>query len=303
MDDGSTDGSAEICDEYAEKDDRIVVIHKANEGRVAARKDGLEKCAGVYTAYVDGDDSISLGYVEKLLNCALMIDADMVVCSCDRKGKVEKQFFAEGAYDKKQLKSIIYPQMLCTGRFGEFGIRPHVYKLYRTELLKKYQGMVPNEICVGEDAALVYPMLLECNSIFILDKPLYHYRYNEDGITLKYNENIPKSSKILVSYLKKLLPNRYHLCEQLDYYQCLMALTNAVNVARGGFTRGFNSRFIEMMKYYMDSDLKCVIGRLNVLRMGATFEQTVGLLMLKIRFFRLMVVLYGVKYTLENLRK
>ena len=64
VDDGSTDGCAELCDFYAEKDRRIIVIHKENGGLVSARKEGLKRATGKYIAYVDGDDWIETDMYE-----------------------------------------------------------------------------------------------------------------------------------------------------------------------------------------------------------------------------------------------
>ena len=65
VDDGSTDGCPEICDEYAKKDGRVKVIHKPNGGLVSARKAGISAAAGDYIINVDGDDKIKPGYFEK----------------------------------------------------------------------------------------------------------------------------------------------------------------------------------------------------------------------------------------------
>ena len=64
VDDGSTDGSAAVCDEYAQKDDRIRVIHKQNGGLVSARNTGIANAKGDYILYVDGDDWVSEKWLE-----------------------------------------------------------------------------------------------------------------------------------------------------------------------------------------------------------------------------------------------
>lgn len=299
VDDGSTDGSPGICDEYAAKDSRIVVIHKENGGRVSARKVGVQKAHGVYTVYVDGDDWISLDYVEELYKSASQNSADMVICTCVNEGKErdkEKLYFTEGKYNRKQLETIVFPKMIFTGRFDEFGIRPHVYKMYKTVLLKEYQKDVPDEICLGEDAALVYPMLLACENIFILDKAIYHYRFNDKGITLKYNRMIPKSSIILNRYLRGKMPEEY--TTQLDFYHCLMALTNAVNVARGGMNRGFGIRMRNLEEFYRESDLHNSISRCNFDSVHISIIQRIGIKMMHAELYRTMVIFYWIKYKL-----
>ena len=69
VDDGSPDNSGAICDEFASKDNRIVVIHKENGGLVNARKSGLERSTGRFISYVDGDDWIEEDFIQNLVDC------------------------------------------------------------------------------------------------------------------------------------------------------------------------------------------------------------------------------------------
>ena len=78
VDDGSPDSCPEICEQYAEKDSRIKVIHKLNGGLVSARKAGLKAASGEYIGYVDGDDWIEPDFYEKLMRKAMNFDADIV---------------------------------------------------------------------------------------------------------------------------------------------------------------------------------------------------------------------------------
>lgn len=80
VDDGSTDGSGEICDAYAQKDPRVRVIHQPNGGAYSARNTGLSEAAGDYITYVDGDDWIDPGMYETLLSALKEQDADLAVC-------------------------------------------------------------------------------------------------------------------------------------------------------------------------------------------------------------------------------
>ena len=80
IDDGSTDGSGDICDEYAKKDSRIKVFHQKNLGLSAARNVGLNHMNGEYLTFVDSDDTISKFFLELLLKEILMYQVDMVVC-------------------------------------------------------------------------------------------------------------------------------------------------------------------------------------------------------------------------------
>ena len=81
VDDGSTDGCGKICDEYAEKDSRIRVIHKENGGLSSARNAGLDIARGEYIGFVDSDDYVSAEMYEKLLAAAKKYSANLVFCN------------------------------------------------------------------------------------------------------------------------------------------------------------------------------------------------------------------------------
>ena len=92
VDDGSTDNSGSICDEYAKKDNRIKVIHKENGGVSSARNVGLDTAIGQYITFVDSDDYIEKKYCEILLKTLKKQKADCVACGYNRiyKNKEEK---------------------------------------------------------------------------------------------------------------------------------------------------------------------------------------------------------------------
>lgn len=80
VDDGSTDGSENICDSYAKQDNRISVIHQKNSGVVAARKIGISQATGEYIAFVDSDDWVDSCMYEILMSKAIETNADIVFC-------------------------------------------------------------------------------------------------------------------------------------------------------------------------------------------------------------------------------
>ena len=96
VDDGSTDDSSSICDHYSEKDSRINVIHKRNEGVARARNCGTLHAKGAYIAFIDADDFVNKFYVETLLCVLKQENSDMVVCGMktfyESKKKIYKFF-------------------------------------------------------------------------------------------------------------------------------------------------------------------------------------------------------------------
>lgn len=180
VDDGSTDKSGLIADEFAEKDKRIKVIHKENGGLVSARKCGVNHATGGYSTYVDSDDWIEPNMYEEMIEYLKDRDIDVITSGVYREYEnsqvVEYDYFEDGLYDREQIENKIFPKLICTENFFETGINIHVYnKLYKTQLLCKMQQLIDDKIRVGEDAALVYPVIYNSESIYILKKAYYHY--------------------------------------------------------------------------------------------------------------------------------
>ena len=222
VDDGSPDRCGEICDLYAKKDPRIKVIHKANGGLVSARKAGIKLATGDYSTYVDGDDWIEKDYYQSLVE--KINDADVVVSRHKRMlfdQVVEMPVrFSFGEYEGEALNRV-KAEMISYGKFFKVGISTYVWnKLFKTNLLKKYQLLVDDDITIGEDAAVVYPLINEANKIVIVDVSGYRYRQREDSMLKKskpFSEEIVGLKKLysyLSSFAKTNKNNNYQ--KQVD---------------------------------------------------------------------------------------
>lgn len=180
VDDGSEDNCPAICDEYAQLDTRIIVIHKKNQGLVLARKSGLQIATGEYITFVDADDYIDIDTYEKIVNninydMPDIIAYDLIEEYSDRTVKKENQFSA-GLYKEEQLKEKIYPKMLSTGVFFEYGILPNlVCKFIRNDFAKKAGIEVNGEMRFGEDADATFQYMAKAQSVQIIHYAPYHY--------------------------------------------------------------------------------------------------------------------------------
>lgn len=209
VDDGSSDRCSEICDLYASKDDRIKVIHKSNGGLVSARKAGLKIATGEYVGYVDGDDWVGPGFYEALYSAIVTSDCDVVCAGQSRDLFKQSVHFTNpyhlGIYKGESLKTL-QESMLSYGEFYRPGITTYVWnKLFKRDVLYKHQMNVDNRISIGEDAAVTYPVLMECNSVYVSDCVAYHYRQREDSMLKKsasFKEEIEK-----IKYLYEYMSN------------------------------------------------------------------------------------------------
>ncbi len=184
VDDGSTDGGGEICDEFAAIDRRVTVIHQENQGLVCARKNGLAISRGEYITYVDGDDWVETDMLKKLVEVVEREKVDIVIhgrfFDIGERSIRYYQGFEAGRYDKDRLREEVYPSMIVNKGFMEWGIFPNVWdKLFRREILFECQMRVDDKLTMGEDAACVYPCMLKADSVYIMDECFYHYRQND----------------------------------------------------------------------------------------------------------------------------
>ncbi|MCT4629963.1 glycosyltransferase family 2 protein [Winogradskyella sp.] len=227
VDDGSPDNCPKICDDFANVDKRVKVIHKPNGGLLSARKAGLEAALGTHIAYVDGDDWVDHFYLDTLYKLAIANDADLVVTGHFREfdGKIETiKPNNTGFYDEEKIKSKILPKAIYNGEFCEHGMSTYVWnKLFKKDLLEKVLFDVPNDIVMGEDAAITYSYLALSKRLVISKIPLYYYRQRHDSI-VKSIEN-PKTEYyrlgLLMNFLKTKLSgvlDLENLNQQITYY-------------------------------------------------------------------------------------
>lgn len=173
VDDGSTDSTLAIAQEYAQKDSRIEVYHQENQGVAAARNVLLSHIKGDYFLFIDSDDWAEPLMVEFLLSRAMAYKAEIVTCDCA----------INDAAVSDRNDEIIYSQEQAIERFlyhKEF--RGMLWnKLIASSILGNSQFR--KDISYGEDALFCWGLLKSSNKIIYTDKQLYHYRMNDNSIS------------------------------------------------------------------------------------------------------------------------
>lgn len=185
VDDGSTDSSGQMCDQYEEEDCRITVIHKKNGGLVSARKAGVSVAKGDYAVCVDSDDWIDKKHLQELARIAHDYSPDIICFGHYEVSEEKKNFivpFRKGLYEKSDLENEVYPQLIQTEIATAFP--PTIWgKAYKMDLYRSEQLLVDDRIKIGEDVACTIPCMLRANTIYIIDKALYYYRRNNLSMT------------------------------------------------------------------------------------------------------------------------
>ncbi len=177
IDDGSTDGSELVCDEYALRDSRIRVIHQVNAGPSVARNNALDLISGEYVTFVDGDDLIHPRYIETLYGNLCNNDAQissvtfkliredvMGIVDCDIIGEL-KVFSAECA-----VAQVLYQNKMDSGTWG---------KLYKREL---FDGIRFPENKLYEDLSALPKLYEKATTIVHQLAPIYYYRQRNTSL-------------------------------------------------------------------------------------------------------------------------
>jgi len=185
VDDGSTDGSLDILDEYASQDNRIRVIHKDNGGPASARKAGVREANGQYIGFVDSDDWIEEDMYELLYHKAGEHQVDMVTCGFYLEGNYTTMYMdtvAQGLYAGENMQKL-REKAIYNLEEKSSGLKASLcYKLFKKDLICNAQYSVPDEITMADDKMCLLTALLECDSVYVFHKALYHYRIRANSI-------------------------------------------------------------------------------------------------------------------------
>lgn len=195
VDDGSTDDSGKICDEFAQKDKRIEVVHKKNNGLVSARKAGLAIARGKYIGFVDGDDDIEEIMYERLLENLVQTGADFVH-SGHRQNHMVMSQMSDRVIDISQDKHLFINRYVLSRNNGEFISHSVATKLFKAELIKESYAEVPDYISGGEDLINLIVCLLRAKKLSMVNAS--YYNYNNRLSSLVHN----KDDAILLNLLR-----------------------------------------------------------------------------------------------------
>lgn len=211
VDDGSPDRCPGMCDEYAEKDSRIKVIHQPNQGVVSARWNGILASTGKYITFVDGDDWIEPDMYSHMMDSIVKNTADIVVVGfrLDESGKtsLERNNLDSGIYMKEKME-YIYRKALYNGRYYHAGITAWLCnKIIKRDLFFENFKPAAPIIRFGEDAAVTYPMIARAKTV-VIDNEFYpyHYRILEESMSHSFDDKL---------YFDRIIALLKGLCENL----------------------------------------------------------------------------------------
>lgn len=249
VDDGSKDNCPKICDEWADRDRRIKVIHKPNGGLVSARKAGLKIATGEFVTYVDGDDWVE-AQIYDVLN---LYDVDLIVegfiLDTENHCVKVKNKLGKGYYVDDNLKKICKNMILDKNR--EFILYPNVWnKIFRRKKLLRFQIDVPDSLTLGEDVAVTYRYLLDAKNMVVVDECYYHYIQNPNSMTKIKDIKYLEKSFVLFDYLSQF---HERFGKQMIDYDCSMVVSG-ISILLDPRVRANNLYVKKMMKEYKQRD-------------------------------------------------
>ena len=179
VDDGATDGSGKICDQYA-GNEKVRVFHQKNAGVSCARNRGIAESEGEYILFVDSDDTIEKEMVETLLQAVQREEADCAFCGLIHDFPDHSRNFPERPVQKVTdgrgaIREILINQIATAGP---------VCKMFHRSLLTPdgENGIFPSDLTIGEDAMAMINTLLKAERVAFDTKPLYHYNHRDDSL-------------------------------------------------------------------------------------------------------------------------
>ncbi|MFV0584150.1 MAG: glycosyltransferase family 2 protein [Parabacteroides gordonii] len=219
VNDGSTDESPLIIQRYAEKDDRIKVITKENQGLIYARKSGLERACGEYVFHLDGDDYLEISTIAELYNEAIKCGADYVIANyyevCDNNRLKMRNTNEYNGLCGQEL-------LLCMFHNGGWTIWG---KLMHKSL---FDGIIYYPVVMGEDLFLNMQICLKVKKVIVVDACLYNYVYRLNSITnqkKKMRVNLKFDMAKNIFYLLDIYPYNQPIKEKvyLMFYYCFLS--------------------------------------------------------------------------------
>ncbi len=296
VDDGSTDNSGKMCDEWAKKDERIKVFHKSNGGLMNAWKYGAVRSQGDYIGFVDSDDWIDENMYETLLNVALKDNVSLVLSGFifeNGHAPVNENIFLKGGYySQKDILEKVYPYMIRVGR--RRGVSPNrVTKLFKRDLLLGVLDLCDERVSIGEDLLTTFSVMSRLES-FTLLSDFYPYHYRTDNISMIRSYSDAKYQKLGILRECMLQVSKeydYDFSQQLDKdYVALMLEQMELEILFSGKS---NAELKKSLRSRREGPLSAAIK--NVKYSGFSKKQKLYLFLIRHNLISLMIFIRKLK--------
>ena len=243
VNDGSTDNSKEICENYAKKDDRIIFITKQNNGAASARNYGLNIVTGKYIGFVDSDDILELNYIERLVTTLKNNNVDIAVCSYYN---LYKNTIKEQVYEY-QLVSFSDEEYL--ERFLKDWTCGLIWnKLFKADVIKNNRFEEGHKI---DDEFFTYRCVMNSKKVVLFNEPLYYYRWRLSSVMQEYSDSQEQFIKDRLSYLTQRYDNVIEQYPSLKIKYLENLMDNLISLKKLCNTNTLKKIYKDVIKKYI----------------------------------------------------
>ncbi|MDA3042879.1 MULTISPECIES: glycosyltransferase [unclassified Campylobacter] len=247
VDDGSTDKSGEICDEFATQDNRIKVIHKQNGGLSSARNAGLDIARGRYVSFVDSDDIIDQDFIKILFDLVNKYNTAIAMCgykNFTKKEQIEEilQSNLKISKDEKLNQESIFEKNLNRDLFFGIGIWKALYSKEIWANLRFPMGKIYEDVAIWFD-------IFNYSPTAVTYKNLYFYRVREGSIVNSFSKKHLVIVENVRKYTNSVARAYPKLAKKAIASQCNNALNTAFNIIRANKADEFKNEIDELHKF------------------------------------------------------
>lgn len=225
VDDGSTDGTEKILDDYAHKYSRLRVIHKENGGVVSAWKRGISEAGGDYITFADPDDILDINMFATQYKLLIDSGADIVITGIKRLENGELTYMSadgmnlkEGLYDGPQLENI------KNNLFGSVKNRNDAFffvrwnKLFKKSVLLENLDYSNNDVKFGDDVCISASAIYDSKKLYYSHEPLYIYRIRDNSITTEsFNISQADDARRLISSVRNMVTAKGYMNDYIFF--------------------------------------------------------------------------------------
>ena len=252
VDDGSTDKSSSMCDEWKKKDKRIKVFHKENGGLSSARNTGLKKLKGDYFYFLDSDDTIDYDCIERMYNEALSNKCDIVISPYINVHHGEEKPYFKTIDSKVLSVEDALKEMLLSNIYNVSSCG----KLFKNSVLKNIEFPL-GKLC--EDNGTTYKFILNASKVYYINVPFYKYYINPNSImTGKFN--FKKYDLVeLTNQMCEDLSKRYSSLSDACFRRMIYARLSFLRQAFEGINVNMKDNRIIECKTYIKKNFKKIM--------------------------------------------
>lgn len=280
VDDGSTDNSMVKCNEWAQKDNRIKIIHQENRGAAAARNSGIEVSTGKYIAFVDSDDYLDNNMYEKMMDVNTRYDCEIVMCDCYKESNTEANLFSHnirsGFYNKEQLKEEYYQTLLMTNNVNYPPTISNCVILFSSDLIMRNSLRYVEGMRFSEDLLFGAIAIYNADSFYYMKgEAMYHYVINPTSVTHTKYDDKWSLLKVLYGHIYQYFSKTvdYDFAKQINIVLLFFVYLSINSVLSSDLTH--KGKKNEILKILNDEIVRKMFGELKLSLLDISWKQKI----------------------------